>query len=156
MSSEPTAKRPKPPTPWRAALGRLTLGHFIAYPIGFLAAMGAMPFGMILRERALIAAGGGATNEIVKDVARDMNLNPTEAAQVQILLEFSLVAALIVLIVIHAGAIPWAIGAARTAKNPTDPRPAKRGLRAFVIVTVATTAVTALATLAGWVWVFTL
>lgn len=146
----------KKPSPARAAFGRLVLGHFIAYPVGFLAAMGAMPYAMILRERALNAAAGGATSSIVKDVARDMNLNPIEAAQVQILLEFSLWVSLAVLLVIHLAAVPWAIGAARSAKYPADPRPARRGLRAFVVLTATTTSVVALATLAGWVWVFTL
>jgi hypothetical protein len=155
MNSQ-TARPKKKPTPARAAIGRLALGHFIAYPIGFLAAIGAMPIGMVVRERALIEAQGGATTGVVKDVARDMNLNPTEAAQVQVLLEFSLVAALLVLLVIHLAAIPWAVGAARTAKNPEDPGPVKRGLRAFVIITLVTTALTALTTLAAWVWLLTL
>ena len=77
----------KKPSPARAAFGRLVLGHFIAYPVGFLAAMGAMPYAMILRERALNAAADGATSSIVKDVTRNMNLNPIEAAQMQILLD---------------------------------------------------------------------
>jgi hypothetical protein len=146
----------KKPVPWRAALGRLTLGHFIAYPVGMVAAIGAMPIGMVVRERALYAAQGGATNSIVKDVARDMNLNPAEAAQVQILLEFSLWVALGALLVVHLAAVPWAIGAARTAKYPDNPAPARRGLRIFASVTVATAVLLAITSLAGWIWVFTL
>lgn len=147
---------PKPPSPGRAALGRLTLGHFIAYPVGFLAAVGSMPLGMILRERALLAAGGGATSSIVRDAARDLSLSPTEAAQVQILLEFSLWTTLAVLLVIHLAAVPWAVGAARTAKNPSDTAAVRRGLRAFVGVTLATAAVVGLMAVVGWVWVLTL
>lgn len=146
----------KKPVPWRAALGRFTLGHFIAYPVGMVAAIGSMPIGMVIREKALYAAQGGATYGVVQDVARDMKLNPTEAAQVQILLEFSLGVALVALLIVHLAAVPWAIGAARTAKHPENPAPARRGLRAFAIVTGATTALLVLASLAGWIWVFTL
>jgi hypothetical protein len=115
-----------------------------------------MPVGMVIREKAIYAAQGGATYGVVQDVARDMKLNPTEAAQVQILLEFSLGVALVALLIVHAAAVPWAIGAARTAKHPENPAPARRGLRAFVIVTGITTALLVLASLAGWIWVFTL
>ena len=147
---------PKKSSPGRAALGRLTLAHFIAYPIGFLAAIGSMPIGMVIRERALLTASGGATYGIIQDVARDMKLNATEAAQVQILLEFCLGVSLVVLLIIHLAAIPWAIGAARSARNPDDPGPAKRGLRAFAAIAVGTTAILLLSSLAGWIWVFTL
>jgi hypothetical protein len=147
---------PKRPSPARAALGRVMLGHFIAYPIGFLAAVGALPFGMLVHERALLNASGGATSGIVRDVARDLSLSSTEAAQVEILLRFSLWVTLAVMLAIHAASVPWAIGAARSAKRPTDPRPAARGRRAFAAVTLVLALLVALGALAGWVWVLTL
>jgi hypothetical protein len=146
----------KQPSAVRAALGRLLLGHFVAYPIGFLAAVGAIPIGMLVRERALLGASGGARIGIVRDATRKLGLSAIEAAQVEVLLELSLWVALAVVLAIHAGCVPWAIGAARTARNAADPLPERRGRRAFVIVTLALALLVGLAALAGWIWVFTL
>jgi hypothetical protein len=156
MAPETPDEPRKKPSPAKAALGRLTLAHFIAYPVGMVAAIGSMPIGMVIRKRALYAASGGATSSIVKDVARDLKLDPIEAAQVQIVLEFSLWVALAVLLVIHVAAVPWAIGAAKSAKDPDNPAPARRGLRIFAAVTVVTSMLLVLTSLAGWIWVLTL
>jgi len=142
----------------RVFLERLLLGHFIAYPVGLVAAIGSIPIAMKFREHAVLAAGpDGAKSDLVRQVARDLHLSPMEAAQSEIILTFVMWVTLAVLLVVHLGVLPWAIGAARAARSPDSASSsARQGLRSFVIVTTVTLAVVILCGAAGWIWLFTL
>jgi hypothetical protein len=144
------------PSPLRAAFGRLVVAHFLAYPIGFAAAVGSIPLALLVRERALLAAEGGAKSKLVRDALEGMALGSTEAAQVEVILELVLWIALAVVLIVHLAAVPWAIGAARSARRPGDDGPARRGMRTFVVICAATTALVVLGAVVGWVWVITL
>ncbi len=156
----PEAERPgrRAEAPWRAFVGRLALAHFIAYPVGFAAAVAAMPVAFLLREQALLHAGDrGATSSIVREATRGMSLSGTEGAQLQIILEFVLWATLAVLAVVHLAALPWCLGAARTARDPLRGAASLRtGRRTFVGITLATAVLVVLCAVGGWMWIFLL
>jgi hypothetical protein len=144
-------------TPRKAFWGRFVLGHFIAYPVCFLTAAGALPFAMILRKDALMSPErAGARSSIVQDVARDLKLTGIEAAQVEIVLEFAMWACIAVLVLVHVAVLPWAFAAASKVRNPENGEAGvKRGLRIFG-ATLATTVVTvAIGGTAGWIWIMT-
>ena len=137
---------------------RLLLGHFIAYPVGLLAAVASMPIAMKLRAATVLAAGPeGAQSDLMRQISRDLGLSAIEAAQTEIIMVFVMWSTLAVMLVVHVAALPWAIGAARTARSPDSASSsARRGLRSFVIVTVVTLIVVMLCGIAGWLWLFTL
>ena len=150
---EPTAR----PRRWRAFGSRIGLAHLIAYPIGFAAAVAAMPFAFLVRRRAILSAGTqGATSQLVKDATRGMSLSPTEAAQLQIVLEFVMWASLAVLLVVHLAAIPWGLGAAHAARYPAEAAAQRRGLRMFVIAAATIAGLVVLAAIGGWTWILML
>jgi len=160
----PPAEIPPPRLPTRRALPqrlfieRLVLGHFIAYPVGLLAAVASMPIGMKVRARAVLGAGSeGAKSDLMRQIAHDLGLTPLEAAQTEIVMVFVMWATLAVMLVVHLAVLPWAIGAARDARSP-DPAPSRsrRGLRSFAIVTAVTLVVVMVCGAAGWIWLFTL
>jgi hypothetical protein len=155
MGSGPDEKKRRP-TPAKAFWGRFALGHFLAYPVCFLTAVGAMPFGMMLKRDALLSPERvGASSSIVRDVARDLKLSGIEAAQVEMVLEFAMWVCLAVLLVVHLAALPWSFAAAAAVRHPEQSPRVKRGLRIFG-ATLATTVVTvALAGTAGWIWIMT-
>jgi hypothetical protein len=156
---EPTAQpgKKKRSTPSRAFWGRFMLGHFVAYPLCFLTAAAALPLAMILRKAELMSpARSGARTGIVRDAARNLKLTGIEAAQVEIVLEFSLWACVAVLVLMHVAVLPWSLAAARELRRPgTETGAVRRGFRIFA-GTAATLAVTiAVAGTAGWIWVLT-
>lgn len=144
-------------TPGKTFMGRFMLGHLIAYPVGFLTAVAAMPYGMVLRKKELLGAGAtGASSSIIRDVAKDMALSATEAAQVQIVLEFCMWASVVTLTLVHLWTLPWAIAAARAVRHPDREANVKRRQRLFAVLTVSTFAVVGIAGAAGWIWVLSL
>jgi hypothetical protein len=156
--NSPGGAAPRRRVAWRAFVGRLLLAHFIAYPIGFVAAIAAMPLAFLFREEAILGAGNqGATSQLVKDATRGMALSATEAAQLQIVLEFVLWVSLAALLAVHLAAVPWGIGAARAARQPEQAATVqRRGYRTFVVATATTTVLVVLAGAGGWLWLFLL
>ncbi len=134
------------------------MGHLIAYPVGFLTAVAAMPLGMVLRKDELMnAAAVGAENRFIREAAEDLALSPLEAAQVELVLEMCLGASLVALLMVHLWTIPWAIGAARAVKNPEAGAAAeRRGYRLFGMLTAGTFVLVGVGGLISWIWVLSL
>jgi hypothetical protein len=112
---------------------------------------------MMLRRDALLNPGRlGAKSKLVADAARDLKLSPLEAAQVEIVLGWSLWVCLAVFLLLHLAALPWAFAAADAVRRPDrgDGR-LRRGFRMFAGVTASTVVLVALAGTAGWIWVMT-
>lgn len=152
-----SAEGPARPKPAKAFWGRFAVGHFIAYPVCFLTAAGALPFAMILRHRELLNPGrSGARTKLVADAARDLKLSGIEAAQVEIVLEWAMWACLLVFLLLHLAALPWALAAAGAARHPERGEAGvRRGFRIFAGTTATTVVLVALAGTAGWIWVLT-
>lgn len=113
----------------RAALAPLLIAHALAYPLGMLAALACIPLAIFARKRALLDAGPkDETHPLLRDVARDLSLTAVEAAQVQLVLEVVLGAALVVMVLVHVAALPWAVAETRGASTPV----AARARRVFV------------------------
>jgi hypothetical protein len=150
--------RRRPTTPTKAFFGRFMMGHLLAYPVGFMTAVAAMPLAMVFKKDALMSVGAvGAQNRFIRDAAKELSLSALEAAQVELVLETCLIASLVTLGMVHLWSIPWAIGAARAVKNPvTGATGERRGYRLFGWLTAATFVVVGLAGAIGWIWVFSL
>ena len=134
---------------WRAALAPLVIAHALAYPLGMLAALACMPLAIFVRKGALLEAGPqDATHPLIRDVARDLSLTAVEAAQVQLVLEVVLGAALVVLVLVHAAALPWAVTETRGASTP----PAARARRLFVSCLGALVVGLVVLGAASWTW----
>lgn len=131
------------------------LAHLIAYPVGFLTAVAAMPLAMMSRREQLMDVGAiGAKNRFIADAARELALSPLEAAQVELVLEVSFMAALVTLGLVHLWSLPWSVAAARQVKRPEAGRGAvDRGYRLFTVLTVSTILLLLLGGIASWVWV---
>jgi hypothetical protein len=152
-------------SPSRAFLGRLMLAHFIAYPISVITAVGAMPVAVYVRQRSILEARAvGARWSMVSDALAKYRVSPTEAAQVQIVLDFVLLVTVAFFVLVHLAVLPWAIGAARAgaraqlpdgAGAPTGNVTAQKraaGFRVFVGITAATLILVAISGTAGWLW----
>lgn len=149
------AQRPKSAT--GAFLGRLMLVHFVAWAVAFGSAVAQMPIAIWVRQKQILhARPTGATVGLVQDAARNLALNPTEAAQLQIVLGSIAWGGAAILLAVHIAGLPWAIGAARAARHPERAPAAKRGLRIFGIACATIGAVVLLAGIAGWIWLYTL
>jgi hypothetical protein len=155
-AAAPAPPEPKP-NPGRAFFGRLALGHFIAYPVTFATAAGAIPYAMLVRKQQLLSPDHtGARSKMVQDVARDMKLTGVEAAQVEIVLGFVMWVCIAVLAVLHLAVLPWSFAAAGAARHPErGDRAVRRGFRIFVGITATTVVLVALAGVAGWVYIMT-
>ena len=126
------------------------IAHALAYPLGLLAALASMPPALVVRKRALLEAGPkDPTHPLIRDVARDLSLTAVEAAQVQLVLEVVLGAALVVLVLVHVAALPWA--AAETRGDSGSPA-IIRGRRAFVYSLGVLVVGLVLLAAAGWLW----
>lgn len=147
----PEARQPRGRAVW---LGPIVIAHFVAYPVAFFSAVAAMPYAMLLRKRALLAAGNeGASIGLIRDAARGLSLTRVEAAQLQVVLVFSLSASLVVLLLVHLAALPWAVARARAR----DDAPATlRARRSFMISIAVLVSSVGAAGLAGWIWLATL
>ena len=147
----------KRPTPLKAFSGRFFLGHMLAYPIGFAAAVAALPIAMMAKKEELMSPGRfGAKSEMLAGIAKDLHLTPLEAAQIEIVLVFTMWISIAVLVLIHLVALPWAIAAARAVKNPTLTETAvKKSYRLFAGVTGGTLVLLGLTGTAAWIWVLT-
>jgi hypothetical protein len=143
----------------RAFLGRFVLAHFIAYPIAIVAAIGATPLALWFRERSILEAGPtGARWTTVTEALAKHRVTATEAAQVQIVLDFVIVMTVATFALVHLAALPWAIEAARTRARMTATmndgvrQMRTAGFRVFVGITAATLVLVALSGMAGWAW----
>jgi hypothetical protein len=131
-------------------LAPLLIAHALAYPLGLLAALASMPPAIVGRRRALLEASPhDATHPLIRDVARDLSLTAVEAAQVQLVLEVVLAAALVVLVLVHVAALPWAVAQTRGERGA---RAIERGRRAFVYGLGALVVGLLLLAAAGWSW----
>ena len=135
----------------RSFLGRLVLAHFIAYPVAMVAAIGATPLGLWVRERSILAAGPtGARWATVTEALAKYRVSPTEAAQVQIVLDFVIGLTVATFALVHFAALPWAIEARRRAPESAQNR--SLGFRLFLGITAATIVSVAVSGMAGWAW----
>ena len=142
-------------SPSRAFLGRLMLAHFIAYPISVITAVGAMPVAVYVRQRSILGARAtGARWSMVSDALAKYRVSATEAAQVQIVLDFVLLVTVAFFILVHLAALPWAIGRARASAlaEPVGAEKRTAGFRLFAGVTAATLMLVAISGTAGWLW----
>ncbi|MFO0571218.1 MAG: hypothetical protein U0263_36650 [Polyangiaceae bacterium] len=153
----PVSPAAKPPKPGKAFWGRFVLGHFLAYPVCFLTAAGALPYAMVFRHDLLLNPGRtGARSKLVADAARDLKLSGIEAAQVEIVLEWAMWACIVVFLLLHIAVLPWSFAAARAARSPAEGAAGlRRGIRIFAGTTATTVVLVALAGTAGWIWVLT-
>jgi hypothetical protein len=120
--------------------------------VALLSALACMPLAIISRRRALLdTRPGDPTHPIISDVARDLSLTAVEAAQVQLVLEVVLGAALVVLVLVHLAALPWAAAETRAS---TGARETARGRRVFVYCFALLVAGMLLLGAASWVWLF--
>jgi len=149
---------PRVGSPGRAFLGRLMLAHFIAYPIAVVAAIGATPLALWARERSILNAGPtGARWATVTEALAKHRVTATEAAQVQLVLDFVIVMTVATFALVHFAALPWAMQGAARARNTATAGDRVRqirtaGFRLFVGITAATLVVVALSGMAGWAW----
>lgn len=146
----------KRPTPLKAFSGRFFLGHMLAYPVGFAAAVAAMPIAMVVKKKELMSpARFGAKSEMLAGIARDLHMTPLEAAQIEIVLVFTMWVSIAVLALIHLVALPWAIAAARAVNDPAKAAAAKQGYRLFAGVTGGTLVLLGVIGTGAWIWVLT-
>lgn len=152
-----------PPSIWLRArwfAERYTVAHLTAYPVGVLASMAAIPLALMLRgEQVKQAQATGARSSLLAEVAADLQLDPTSAAQMEIVMEFALGCALLTLLVPHITALPWAWAASRR-RAPSTPRSkdpvVDQRFRWFVGSMLTLGAAWLLVGAGGWIWLFTL
>jgi hypothetical protein len=141
----------KPAGGGRAFLGRFVLAHFIAYPVAVVTAVAATPLALWVRERAILdATPTGARWATVTEALAKYRVSATEAAQVQIVLDFVVLLTVATFALVHLAALPWAIEAARA--NAPVGQGRTLSFRLFVGITAATLIVVAVSGTAGWLW----
>ncbi len=152
-----TAPAARPGSPTGAFLGRLMVVHFVAWAVGFGSAVAQMPIAIWARQKEILHAGPtGATVGLVRNAARNLALSPTEAAQLQIVLDFIVWGGFTVLIAVHLAGLPWCIASARATRRPELAPVAAKRLRTFGRACATIGVVIVLAGVAGWVWLYTL
>lgn len=148
---------PRPKSPRNAFLGRMLVVHLVAYPVAFVAAVAEMPIAIWYRKTELLEARPtGASVGVVRDAARGLSLTPTEAAQLQLVLVFILWSSVLMLLLVHLAGLPWAVGAARAARDPELSGRAAKGFRIFGLSCATIGGVVLVLGVAGWIWLFTL
>ena len=136
-------------------VGRFMLGHLIAYPVGFVAAVAAMPLAMMVRKQELLDVGNvGAENHVVRKAVEKLGLTAMEAGQVEIVLGFCLWASLLPMLLVHLLALPWAAASGISSEEVVglDPR-VKRTWRLFLAGTLGSFVVIVLVGVVSWLWV---
>lgn len=137
--------------PAGAFFARLLLGHFVAYPVGFLAAFASIPVALRVRRHALVAVAGSSPHSaFVQGLARQMRLSAGEGAQLEIVLRFVLYSSVALLLLVHLAVLPWAIAAARRSRR------VDRARRMFMGVVATATAVVVVTGVVGWIWLYSL
>ncbi len=159
-----TSQRPRPPgsKPWAEFVGRFMAGHLLAYPLGFVTAVATIPVALKVRERALFAPPEPSSS-LVKDATAGMSVTAYELAQLEVILRFVGAVTIVVMLAVHAGAIPWAAGWARVAGArrdgadlPSALETAARGGKIFRWTLGTLVAVVVLVGTVSWVWLLTL
>jgi hypothetical protein len=129
-----------------AWLEPLLIGHFVAYPVALGSAVAAIPYALLLRKRALLAAGDdGASIGLVRDIAHDL---------AQLVLEVVLPASLLVLGLVHLAALPWLVAAVRGKPSAKDHY--RRMRRFFILCIAGLIALVGVSGAAGWAWLLML
>ncbi len=156
-SDAPSAGTPKKrSTPLRAFFGRFFLGHMLAYPVGFAAAVAALPLAMMVHKEELMSPGRfGARSQMLADVARDLHMTPLEAAQMEIVLRFTLWICVAALVLVHVAVLPWSVAAARAVGNPPAKAAVQKTYRLFAAVTGGTLVLLGVGGTGLWIWVLT-
>jgi hypothetical protein len=154
---QPASARAPRSRRFQAALAPFILAHFLAYPVALVTALAAIPLGLVLRKQALLDAGNqGASSALVRDVARDLVLTRTEAAELQLMLEFILGASLVVLLLVHLAAVPWMRAAAASSDLPAAATSLARARRSFGLCLALLLGVVVVIGAGGWLWLFSL
>lgn len=141
---------------FKGAVGRLTLAHFIAYPVGFIAAVGAIPLTFWVRGDAILQAEPGQELPAwLIPVAQNMVLDEYQATQLRLVMEWVMGCALLTWVWVHLLALPWvwvSMQAQPTPQKTSWPKAA----RLFMFGVFGTILVWVLLGAVGWVWLFTL
>ncbi len=132
----------------------------MAYPPGVVAAFASIPLALRFHGDEVAKVGpSGASYELMQRFAQLFQLDPTSAAQTELVVVYTLKVALVTLIFPHLTALPWALAA---AQRPAKPAPGEREpkleqrRRWFMVSMLGLTALWVVVGAIGWVWVFTL
>lgn len=138
------------------------LGHMLAYPLGFVVSIAAIPLALVVREDAL-ADPPPSTSALVAEATRSMSVSPYELAQLEVVLRFVGLLALAVMAAVHLAALPWALGWARVARDRRDGgdgskalETARRGGKIFWWTFGTLSGLVALLGAASWLWLLSL
>jgi hypothetical protein len=153
MMAPPTAS-----TRARAALvGRLLAGHFACYPLMFGATVAAMSLSIIAQRDALVVLEGQlvAASDTQRWLIEHVNLAASEAAAFELVMTPLVYGVLLIFVVTHAAAIPWALAARHAALHPEQGTSAyERATRRFLFAAAASTGVFVIAGAVGWIVIF--
>jgi hypothetical protein len=116
-----------------AFLARLMLAHFAAYPLAFVAAFAAIAPVIVLREDAIFAVEAQAepSSSMQRWLMDELQVGASEAAAVEKVLVPSGIVALIVFVLAHASAVPWAVAAKRAVLGGDERAESLRRARAI-------------------------
>ncbi|MBX3183650.1 MAG: hypothetical protein KIT72_05965 [Polyangiaceae bacterium] len=139
---------------------RYAVAHLVAYPPGVVAAFASIPLALRLRGDEVLRVGpDGASYELMQRFAELFQLDPTSAAQTELVVVYTLKVALVTLVFPHLTALPWALAAARRPAEPAlgerEPE-LERRRRWFMVSMLGLTALWVVVGVIGWVWVLTL
>ena len=135
-------------------MGRLALAHMVAYPLIYVASAAAMPLAIMWREPQLLAVMGQQQphGAIQQWLVTQLHISAEEAASFEVLMEPIVWLVLLLLVVTHVAAIPWAWAAKNAREQPLpslqrrEQHARKMWLRASLVPTLVVVVVGAL----GW------
>jgi hypothetical protein len=102
----------QPGKPATALVGRLAFAHLLAYPLAFVAALAAIAPVIVLRGDALLAAPTEPEGAFERWLVSSVQVAPAEASSVALVLVPSGVVGLVVFVLAHVAALPWALARA--------------------------------------------
>jgi hypothetical protein len=141
-----------------AFIGRLLAGHFACYPMMFAASMAAMSLSIIAQRAALFDVQHQlvATSNFQRWLVDRVGLVVSEAASFEIIFRPVTLALVLILVVTHVAAVPWALAARKAELEPEKGKPAlEKATRHFLIASAATTGLVVVPGIAGWIIIFT-
>jgi cytochrome b561 len=152
MSAELPPRDSADPPPGRGrALTCLLIAHFASYPMMFAAAVAGMSVSIVAQKTALMAVADQmeATTATQRWLSERIGLGVGDAAAFELIMTPMLVALLVIFVVSHAAALPWA----RAARDG-PPEAEAKARRGYLVAAVGTTLLVVVAGLVGWVLIF--
>lgn len=135
-----------------ALVGRLVAAHLLGYPLLFVGAAAGMSLAIVGQKSTLLAAGLATepANAAQRWLMQSVGLTAADAAVFDVVMRPTGAVLLVVFLLVHVTAVPWALAARRHALGQAEPDVVVRERRRWIIASLGATGIVVVAGMVGW------